>query len=153
MPQLRSSFLAIFFLLAALPINAQYHEKKEEKLAASAAPQAVVGGVKFAAAKGYDESYEKTLNYLKKADYTIESANKETGQIVTQMTVKGGYTQTGTRIYAIFIKDGDTATTVRIAVTDQKRKKLVQTEPWGDPKVNDKESQRIADEIKTLLGS
>jgi hypothetical protein len=54
-------------------------------------------------------------------------------------------------VHAIFIKDSDTVTTVRIVVTDQKRKKLLQTEPWGDPKVNDSESQRIAGEVKAAL--
>lgn len=101
--------------------------------------------------KPYDEVYDKILTYLKKAEYAIESANKETGQIVTEITIKGGYSQTGTRVYAILIKESNTATTVRIAVSEQKRKKLLQTEPWGDPKVNDKESQRIADEIKATL--
>ena len=54
-------------------------------------------------------------------------------------------------MYVIFIKDSDAATTVRIVVTDPKRKKLLQTERWGDPKVNDSESQRIAGEVKATL--
>ena len=151
MRTLRLSLLAAMCLFVALPANAQYHEKKEERLEASGAPQAVSGGVKIQIAKSYEETYEKTLNYLKKSDYSIESADKDTGQIVTAMSIKGGYTQTGTRVHAIFIKDSDTVTTVRIVVTDQKRKKLLQTEPWGDPKVNDSESQRIAGEVKAAL--
>jgi len=151
MRQLRLSLSVGLCLLAAFPASAQYHEKKLEKLEASGAPQGVAGGVRMNVAKPYDETYEKTLNYLKRNEYAIESAYKETGQIVTEMTVKGGYTQTGTRVYAIFIKETDSSTTIRVAVSEQKRKNLLQTEPWGDAKVNDKESQRIADGLKTTL--
>jgi hypothetical protein len=143
--------LAGVCLLAALPAIAQYHEKTMERHEASGNIQGIVGGIKISVAKPYDEIYEKTLNYLKKNDYAIESASKETGQIATQMTVKGGYTQTGTRVYAILIKDSDSSTTVRVAVSEQKRKKLLQADPWSDAKVNEKESQRIADELKTSL--
>ena len=67
------------------------------------------------------------------------------------MTITGGYSQTGTRVQVTLIKDTDTATTVKVAVTEQKWKKLLQTEPWSDPKVNDKESAKTADQIKAAL--
>ena len=144
------AFLTVL-LVTVFPLYAQYHEKKEAKLEESGKAQAVSGGAKTQLAKPFAEVYEKTLNYLKKADYTIDSADKEAGQIVTAIVVTGGYRQTGTRVYVVFIKDSDSATTIRVAVTEQKRYKALQTEPWGDPKVNDKESQRISNEIKAAM--
>jgi hypothetical protein len=101
----------------------------------------------------YDKAYEAILNHLKRHEYTIDSANKETGQIVTAMTISGGYSQTGTRVYVTLIKDSETSTTIRVAVSEQKRKKLLQTEPWGDAKVNSKKSTELADEIKSALST
>jgi hypothetical protein len=134
-----------------VPTLAQSHEKKEANLDQSGKPQAVSGGVKTQVSKPLADIYEKALNYLKKADYMIDSADKEAGQIVTSIVVTGGYHQTGTRIYVILIKDSELETTVRVAVTEQKRYKALQTEPWGDPKVNDKESQRISNELKATI--
>jgi hypothetical protein len=67
------------------------------------------------------------------------------------MQITGGYSQTGTRTIVNFIKDSDTQTTVRVAVTKQKRKKLLQTESWSDPKVDDAASQKAAAEVKAML--
>lgn len=133
------------------PLLAQRHARKEAAIEESGKARGVTGGVKVSIAKAYDDVYQRTLNYLKKSDYAIESADKETGQIVTEMTITGGYSQTGRRVYAIFIKDTDSSTIVRVAVTDQKRKKLLQTEPWSDPKVNEKETERIAELLKSEL--
>jgi hypothetical protein len=61
--------------------------------------------------------------------------------------------QTETRVIVICIKDSDSQTAVRAVVTEQKRTKLLQTEPWGDAKANEAEPAKIADQIKTALGS
>ena len=45
----------------------------------------------------------------------------------------------------------NTTTQVRVVVTEQKRYKLVQTEPWGDAKVNQEKSASLAKEIKAYL--
>jgi ABC-type Na+ efflux pump permease subunit len=129
------------------------HEKREKKLEESAKPTSVSGGVTFQANVSYDKAYDTVLNYLKRQDYTIDSASKETGQIVTAITITGGYSQTGTRVYVTLIKDNETSTTLKVAVSEQKRKKLLQTEPWGDPKVNSEKSSKLADDIKTALQS
>jgi hypothetical protein len=129
------------------------HERREQKLEESAKPKSVSGGASFQTNISYDNAYDAVLNYLKRQDYTIDSASKETGQIVTAMTVKGGYSQTGTRVYVTLIKDNETSTTIKVAVSEQKRKKLLQTEPWGDPKVNSEKSSKLADDIKSALTS
>lgn len=151
MRRLFSIGLLFSILVLSHPIFAQSHEKKEANLEQSGKPQAVSGGVKTQVAKPFAEVYEKALNYLKKADYTIDSADRDAGQIITTIVVTGGYRQTGTRIYVVFIKDSDSENTVRVAVTEQKRYKALQTEPWGDPKVNDKESQRISNDINAVM--
>lgn len=126
-------------------------ERKQAKIEESAKPKNVAGGVKVEAQKSYQDTYEALLNWVKRADYTIESADKETGIITTAMTISGGYSQTGTRLVLTLIKDSDTTTTVRVVVTEQKRKNLLQVEPWSDPRVNDKATQTLADQIKAIF--
>jgi hypothetical protein len=139
---------------AALNVRAQSRqEKREAKITESGQPQSVKGGITFQVSVPYDKAYEAVLNQLKRQGYTIEASGKETGQIITAMDIKGGYTQTGTRVQVTCIKDGETQTSIRVAVTEQKRKKLLQTEPWGDPKVNEQASSKVADEIRSAVGA
>ncbi len=146
--------LAILFLSTFDPAaHAQRHQRREAKLAESAEPKSVKGGVAFQVAVTYDKAYDSVVNHLKRQGYTIDVSGKETGQIITGMDIKGKYTQTGTRVQITCIKDNDTQTSIRVAVTEQKRKKLLQTEPWGDPKVNDEASAKIAEEVKAAVGS
>jgi len=69
------------------------------------------------------------------------------------MTVSGGWRQTGTRTQITLIKENDTTTQVRVVVTEQKRFKMLQTEAWGDAKVNQEKSANLAKEIKAYLES
>jgi Holliday junction resolvasome RuvABC DNA-binding subunit len=128
-------------------------QQRQAKVDESARPKNVSGGTNFQVQLPYDTAYDEVLNWIKRANYTIDSADKTTGQVITAMTITGSVSQTGTRLILTLIKDGDSATTIKVAVTEQNRKKILQTEPWSDPKVNDKESQRIADQIKTALPS
>jgi hypothetical protein len=97
--------------------------------------------------------YERALDFLKRNGQTIESAGKETGQILTGLSVTGGYRQTGSRIQITFIKDGENMTSIRVSVTEQKRYKALKTEPWGDPKINPQMSNKLADEIMAALAT
>ena len=133
------------------PVSAQYHERREAKVADSGAIQNVKGGFTFQTMTPYDKAYESALNYLKRNSYTIDTASAETGQIATVIEVKGGYRQTGTRVLVTCIKDSDTQTSVRVVVTEQKRTKLLQTEPWGDAKANESESAKIGGQIKAAV--
>lgn len=154
-PEYFIAFVAVVAMLSGLSTSEAQgrHEKREAKLEESAKPRSITGGTTFQVDVGYDKAYDAVLNYLKKQDYTIDSASKETGQIITAMVVKGGYSQTGTRVYVTLIKENETSTTIKVAVSEQKRKKLLQTEPWGDPKVNADRSSKLADEIKAALKS
>lgn len=136
---------------AALPVHAQRHDRKLAQVEDSARPRSISGGSRFQVENRYDAVYEKVLHFLKRAEHSIESASKDTGQITTEMTIKGGWSQTGTRIYVFLIKDTNSSTTIRVVVSEQKRKKLFQTEPWDEPKVNVGESQILADDLKLAL--
>jgi len=149
----RSRLLMCLLLIVFIPavVFAGFKEKKEQKLADSAEIKNVSGGVTFQSQVAINSAYDIVLNHLKRQGLTIDSADKEVGQIVTAMDITGGYSQTGKRVYVTFIKDNDTQTTLRVAVSEQKRKKLLSVEPWGNPKVNNEQSAKIADEIKSLF--
>jgi hypothetical protein len=146
-----ASLTALLALVQPSVFGQSRRERRNARVAESAQPKKVTGGVIFQNAAAYEKTYEVILNHLKRQGQTIDSADKEVGQIITAMDIKGGYSQTGTRIQITLIKDSDTQTTVRVAVTKQKRKKALQVEPWSDPKVDDQESSKVAEEIKAAL--
>jgi len=144
----------LLILSAQSPIFTQgRHERKQQQIEESAKANGVSGGTTIQITLSYDKTFDRVLNYLKRNDYTIDIGNRDSGQIVTAMIIKGGYSQTGTRIYVSLIKDSDTSTTMKIAVSEQKRKKLLQTEPWGTAKVDSEATSKLADNIKTALGT
>jgi hypothetical protein len=146
------SIIAPLLAATTVPANAQLHEKHEAKVAEFSQVQNVKGGTTFQVMVPYEKTFGNALNYLKRQGYTIDTASAETGQIVTAMEVKGSYRQTGTRMLVICIKDDDAKTSVRVVVTEQKRTKLLQTEPWGDAKANEAESMKLAEQIKGAVG-
>jgi hypothetical protein len=145
---------SIALLLATGPrAYGQRHARKEAANAESAAPRSVKGGATFQVPVAYEKAYEGILNHLKRQGYSLDVADRDAGQLVTAMDIKGGYSQTGTRVQVTCIKDSDAQTSVRVAVTEQKRKKLLQVEPWGDPKVNEEASAKLAEEFKSAISS
>lgn len=130
---------------------AQRHERKAEEQADSEKIQNVSGGVTFQQASAMDKTYDDLLNYVKREGLTIDSASKETGQIVTAIDVTGKYHQIGTRVYLTVIKSSETETSVRVAVSEQKRYKALQTEPWSSPKVNAEKSSELSEKIKAAI--
>jgi len=127
------------------------HERHARIAEESAKPVQVSGGQNFLASKSYDATFESVVTFLKKKDYTVESASKDAGQIATAMSITGGWRQTGTRVQVTLIKESDITTTVKVAATEQHRYKALQTEPWDDPKVNAASSAALAAEMKTGL--
>jgi hypothetical protein len=126
-------------------------ERREQRIAESEKPQAVAGGELVSVPKNYDAAYEAALNYLKKEGRTIESASKETGQIITAIEVKGSWRQTGTRAIVTLIRERDDLTTIRAIVTQQKRFKALQVEPWSDPVVDAPASTTLAQKLTASL--
>jgi hypothetical protein len=132
------------------PAVAQQHERRQAQIEQSAQATPVTGGVTFRSSLPYEKCFDAVGNYLKRNGCEIESGNKDTGSLVTAMEIAGKYNQAGTRIHVTLIKHSDTQTSVRVAVAVQKRKKLLQTEPRSDPKVDDTHSQKIAADMEHL---
>jgi hypothetical protein len=126
------------------------HQRKASELAESEKSLAS-GGATFNRDRSVDQTFEDLLNWLKQEGYSLTSASKESGQIVTEIRVSGGYRQTGTRMVLTVFKDVTGQTTVRAAVTEQKRFKAIQTEPWGEPKTNLEKSQALVERLKVGL--
>ena len=145
--------VCLAFALTSPVFGQGRHERRMAQLAESAQPRRVAGGVEFQRSASHDETYDAVLTFLKKQGYTVESADKEVGQIITAMDIKGGWRQTGTRVQITLIKEAEIKTTVRVAVVEQKRFKALQAEPWGDPKVNEKESAKLAEALKAALNA
>ena len=148
--------IVVFSMLAAAtmsvpPAMAQRHERKQAEMEASAQAKPVAGGVTFQVALPLDRCFDAVLNVLKRNGHEIESASKDAGTIVTAMEIAGKHSQTGTRYHVVLIKDGETQTSLRVAVTVQKRKKLLQAEPWSDPKLDEPESTKAAAELQEAL--
>ena len=152
---LRSLSAAAVTLAAAMafvhPSLAQRHERKAQQIEESAQIPAVTGGITFQTSLPIDRCFEAVANSLKRNGHEIQAANKDAGTILSAMEIAGKYTQTGTRYHVIFIKDGNTQTSIRVAVTVQKRKKLLQTEPWSDPKIDDEQTAKAAADFEEAL--
>ncbi len=116
-------------------INAS-SERKAQEIAASGKPVAVKGGLKFDLATDYDAAFDAVVKALKLADSDVVVADREAGLIATEIEITGGWKQTGTRTVVSLIKDNPSHTIVKVAVTEQKRYKALQTEPWSDPKLD-----------------
>ena len=127
------------------------HEHKAQQREECAQPKTVAGGVTFQTPLSIEKCFEAALSHLKRNGHDIELADHEAGRIVTVMEVTGSHSQTGTRILATLIKDSDSQTSVRVAVATQKRKRLLITEPWSDPKVDRTESTKVAAELQDSL--
>jgi hypothetical protein len=133
------------------PSFAQRHARKEQQLVESEQIKPVAGGVTFQTALPFDRCFESVVNSLKRSGHEIQVADRDAGTIVTAVEIGGKYTQTGTRYHVILIKDSDIQTSVRVAVTVQKRKKLLQTEPWSDPKIDDEQTAKAAADLEQAL--
>ena len=145
------------FFLVALPVVTAFaspqglHERRIARVEESAKPGSVAGGASFEDPASYNTTFDDVVTFLKKQGYAIDSASKDAGTIFTSMSIKGHWRQTGTRVSISLIRDGKTVTEVQVAVTQQKRFKALQTEPWGSPKVNKAKSSALAAKMKAAL--
>lgn len=126
-------------------------ERHEAAVRESEKPRSVTGGKEFVVATPYGDVYSAILTYLKKHEYTIDSADRDVGQIFTSIEVKGKWRQTGTRLQITLIEEDDEETTVRVAITRQKRYKAVKTEPWSEPQVDEEASRKAAAALRNAL--
>lgn len=130
-------FFSAFALCFSLAQAGSFADRKNQRLADSATPVAVKGAPSFTIPTAYDVAFDTIVRTLKKADESIALADRETGMIATEITVTGGYRQTGTRTIVTLIKESDSETTVKVAATKQTRYKALSIEPWSAPKLDD----------------
>lgn len=147
----RLIMIAACLMLGCVIAAAQRHERHEQANKESQQISSVSEGSSFQTSRSEDEAFQLIINYLKRSGETIENASKDAGEIATALSIKGGWHQTGTRTQISLIRDSETTTTVRVAVTEQKRFKALQTEPWGSPKVNTSKSAEYAERLQKEL--
>jgi hypothetical protein len=151
MKSLLTVFTGVLALTVIVPAQASRAERKAEALAESAKPILIKGGEKFELPLAYDAAFEKVVTELKKADEAVVVADRDAGLVATDIEVAGGWRQTGTRTVISLTKTSDAVTTVRVTVTEQKRFKALQTEPWSEPKLNADKTARAAATLKQNL--
>lgn len=128
-----------------LSVQAQSRsERREQAIRESEKPRNLKGGAKVSVKMGYDVAFDTILNTIKKADYSIETASQEVGQIVTTLVVEGGWRQKGRRVIVTLIKEKDRTTTLKCVATLQTRYKALQTEPWSEPTLDEEETTKVA---------
>ncbi len=143
---------AVAFALLTVPARAGFHDNRETAIAESGKAQSVPGAEKFTIEMPTDKAFSAVVTALQKADYEIADANKDGGLISTAIVVTGGWRQTGTRAVLTIIRDSDSTSIVKVVVTEQKRYKALQTEPWGEPKANAEKTTALATALRTALG-
>jgi hypothetical protein len=116
------------------------------------------GGVTLEVEHPYDTTYDAVRSWLLRKDYAISVSDREAGQLVTMMAVTtasaptGETSQTGIRLILTFKSNAANLTTIKVVVTEQHRGKYAAGERhftnWSPARVNDAESQRVAQEIR-----
>jgi hypothetical protein len=132
------------------------HAKIQQRLADSEKPRDVPGGSTFTVPMPVDQAFNKTVKYFPLQDVAIDEASKkELGQIVTAIKVVkvGGFrnNEHGYRTYVTFVKDTDNSTIVKVKVAMQMRSNHLQPDPWGDPKIQEKETAETLENLKAAL--
>jgi len=141
----------VFSILTLSAFAESRSERRERENAESAKAVKVPGGTTLALDLAFADAFPAIVRTLQKADYTIESASKDAGSIVTQLVVAGSYRQTGTRAQITVIDEGNGKTTVKVAVTTQKRYNGLQTEPWNTATLDADQSQKLATILQDAL--
>ncbi len=135
------------------------HERREQRLADSANQNASAEEIKKAQEivlnTGYDAAFDTVVQVLKATGLTIETANKDVGQIKTefQITAPEKPHQHGMRYLIDLRKISERKTGVKVVALEQVRTFRLQAEPWETPTYNAEASQSLAKAITDASGS
>jgi hypothetical protein len=111
------------------------HERREQRLAESANQNAsaeeIKKGKEVVVPVGYDNAFDAVVQVLKSKGLTIESANKDVGQVKTefQITVPEKPKQHGMRYLIDLRKVSDKEAGVKVVGLEQVRTYRLQAEP------------------------
>ena len=136
-----------------------FHERREQRLADSANQNASAEEIKKAKEVviqgSYDATFDAVVQVLKSKGLTIETANKDVGQMKTefQITVPEKPHQHGMRYLIDLRKISEKETGVKVVGLEQVRTFRLQAEPWELPTYNAEASgiltQAIVDATST----
>jgi uncharacterized lipoprotein len=119
-----------------------FHERREQRLADSANQNASAEEIKKAQEvvipRGYDATFDAVVQVLKSKGLTIETANKDVGQMKTefQITVPEKPHQHGMRYLIDLRKISEKETGIKVVGLEQVRTFRLQAEPWELPTYN-----------------
>ncbi len=144
--------VAIFCVLL-VGADAGRSDRKSQALADSGKPVAVKGATPINVGGEYNATFDAVVKLLQKADESVVLADQDAGMIATEIEITGKGKQTGTRTIVTFIKEAEKETTVKVAVTVQTRYKVLQVEPWSDPKLDPDLTAAAVVKFKNALGA
>jgi hypothetical protein len=103
----------------------------------------------------YDSTFDVVIQVLKSTGLTIETANKDVGQVKTefQITVPEKPHQHGMRYLIDLRKVSEKETGVRVVGLEQVRTFRLQAEPWGTPTYNAEASVALTKAIVDAAGT
>ena len=119
-----------------------FHARREQRLADSANQNASAEEIKKAQEViiqgSYDATFDAVVQVLKSKGFTIETANKDVGQMKTefQITVPEKPHQHGMRYLIDLRKVSEKETGVKVVGLEQVRTFRLQAEPWELPTYN-----------------
>lgn len=145
--------VAALFCALVVSVSASRSERKAQALADSGKPVAVKGATPITVAGEFNATFDAVVKMLQKADETVVLADRDAGMIATEIEITGKARQTGTRTIVTFIKEAEKETTVKVAVTVQTRYKVLQVEPWSDPKLAADLTAAAVAKFKAALGA
>lgn len=144
--------ISIGLLALAGTALAGLHDRKLQQ--AEAAKTIIVkGATPITVSADYPSTFDSVIKAYQKADDPVVIADRDAGLVATEITITGGWRQTGTRTVVTFIKESDQETTVKVAVTTQKRYKAIQVEPWSDPVLDQALTKDAVAKLKVALGA
>ncbi len=138
-----SAILLILFF-SSVSVFAQKNQEEKTK--------AVFGDETFVSNLAFEKIFDKVVEYLKIQGETIETADKNIGQIITALDVSGSvwFTQTNKKIQITLIKQNEQNTLIRVWVTENH----VGLVAWQfEVKINKEKSKNLAQSIKKFLES
>ncbi len=151
----------LFFLVVASLVVGQtyqalaqgFHARREQRLADSANQNASAEEIKKAQEVviqgSYDATFDAVVQVLKSKGLTIETANKDVGQMKTefQITVPEKPHQHGMRYLIDLRKISEKETGVKVVGLEQVRTFRLQAEPWELPTYNAEASSALTKAI------
>jgi tetratricopeptide (TPR) repeat protein len=103
----------------------------------------------FDIALTYDNAYAYAMSFLAQQGYVIEVADRETGRLKTKL-VTDPSGKTGRRLSIVFARKGMT-THINVAVLEQPRVSEGSPESWGESRVDERESKRLSEKLRSAL--